>query len=263
MKSCHPIVSIFLMLILFMGITSCSTRSRKILSQDKMVAVIEDLYLADAIIRNRHGDFGKEEYKEALMEGVLKKHNITQAELDSSIVWYVDNVALYSQIQDSVGERLEKRRGLLEHLQASMYKYNLSGFTTELPLFYVLDDNNSIFSFKIDSNNIGSFDKEKFKFSFKISGVDTTKNKVETKLYYRYKDTIVVDQLNLSEDSYYEFVKPNLKDSLLQEISGYIRLRIKPNKGKSIILLNDIKNIEKNLEMKADSIMNDSISSVE
>ena len=249
MRSYFSRLIILLSILTLLMSISCNTRPRKVLNEDKMIDIFEDLYLADAITRSSRTGLGSEDSKESLANGVLKKHSISQAELDSSLVWYVNNnIQQYDRIQDSVSARLERRKEVIERKLASIYKYKTTGFTTELPSYYLLDSNQPIFSFKIDSTALASFEKEKFKFSFIVSGTDTLKSKVESKLYFRYKDTVVVEQQPIEADRHYEFVKPAIEDSLLREISGYIRLRSRSKGIHSTILLNEIKN-------KTDSIV--------
>lgn len=241
----------FAILILVIA-SSCSTRPKYVLSEKKMVEVFEDLYIAEAILKERKADFEQEELKKALMEGVLKKHKITQAELDSSLVWYADNINLYSQIQDTVSSQLQKRKEKFDEKSKKLYTYQSAGFTTDLPNHYTLDANSPTFRFRIDSNSIGSFDTERFKFSFSTRGIDTIVHRINAKVYFKYKDTTVVEQRRLLADKHYEFLKPALGDSLLQEIYGYIHISRATGKTPKVIL--------ENISNKSvDTIQNDSI----
>ena len=232
---------IILSILISTVLASCSNRPSYVLSDKKMIAVFQDLYLVDAIIKNRRDDYRSDSQKDALINGVLAKHGITQAELDSSLVWFADNIDVYTQIQDTVSARLQKRSDYLNSLNNNSYTYKISGFETELPDHYILDVNTPTFRFRIDSTRLVSFEKEKFRLAFDIQGVDSTLHRIESSIYYRYKDTIIVDKRKIQEDDYYVFIKPQLADSLLQEISGYVHMVMATDKMPRV-LLNNIQN---------------------
>lgn len=249
-------------------IISCSRKPRNVLSEGQMVAVLQDLYLADAITKNMRDDYSSNQQKDALINGVLSKHGITQAELDSSLVWYADNIDTYSLIQDTVSSRLQKYSDQLSKLMENSYTYKLIGFTTELPEFYKIDSYTPTFRFNIDSTKLTSFSKDKFEFSFDIKGVDTVFHRIESSVYYKYKDSIVVDRRKIVADSHYVFNKPQLPDSLLREISGYVHMVMATDKMPQV-LLNNIHNqmvkqtvVKDNIpETTDDELLNEMLSS--
>ena len=63
--------------------------------EEKMVDLLCDIQLAQAVY-NSDNQFSSNEKKDGLIEGVLKKHKVTQADLDSSLLWYADNIAYLS-----------------------------------------------------------------------------------------------------------------------------------------------------------------------
>lgn len=222
-------------------LTSCSKRPKYVLSEEKMAEVFEDLYVAEAVFRNRRTDFPDQEKKDAVIEGILQKHNITQMELDSSVVWYSDNITLYGQIQDAAVASLQKKKDVIAEKVAKLQSYRISDFTTELPNHYILDNSTPTFRFKIDSIRLKDFDTDKFKFSFTTSGVDTSYHRIEARVYFKYGDSVIIEKQRIYADDYYELLLPERGDSLLREISAYIHLsRVTPDKPK--ILLNNISN---------------------
>lgn len=238
--------------------TSCNPRPKHVLNEDKMVEILQDLYLANAIANNRRKDFPLQENKEALMKGVLDKHNITQAELDSSLVWYADNIDVYNKIQDTVTVRLQQRKILIDEKVKHLASYKLSDLSTVLPNFFTLDSHNPTFRFRIDSNAMREFEKEKFKFSFTAKGIDTSHHRVEAKLFFRYKDTTIIEKERIIADTTYHFFKPNRQDSLLREIAGFVHLSRSSDKMPKIIL-NNISNLSvDSMVQKTDSLDNGS-----
>ncbi|MDR2953853.1 MAG: DUF4296 domain-containing protein, partial [Prevotella sp.] len=46
-------------------------------------------------------------------------------------------------------------------------------------------------------------------------------------VYYKYKDTLVAQMQPIKENKRYLFIKPELPDSLIKSISGYVRVKAK------------------------------------
>lgn len=99
---------IIYIIILTAFFTSCGRRPRYVIPEDKMVDVLYDIHIAQAIYRDNHL-YSDDSKKDALIEGVLRKYKITQADLDSSLFWYSDNIQYYRIVNDSVISRLKKK----------------------------------------------------------------------------------------------------------------------------------------------------------
>jgi hypothetical protein len=88
---------------------ACSDRPPHVLSEKKMERVLFDLYLAESEITNNYTLFSSDSVlKRDLLNSVLKKHKITEAILDSSLVWYNGNLDKYLKINTRVNERYTK-----------------------------------------------------------------------------------------------------------------------------------------------------------
>ncbi len=249
------IVTFFITILVFV---SCGTKPRSVISEEKMIEVFQDLYIVDAMMKNRRDEFKSDAYKDALINSVLQKHGITQAQLDSSLVWYSDNITFYSAIQDTVAARLQKRSDWMNDFNSkNLYSFKLVGFNTELPEYYILDANTPTFRFKIDSIQMRSFDKEKWELCFQTKGIDTTFHNIESSVYYKYADTIVVDKRKLLADSLFIFEKSLLGDSLLKEISGYVHM-VMATDNMPKVMLSHIRNKKKEMLIASDSISRNS-----
>ena len=116
MKGLHRIqwFSIFL---LASCLTACQVKRPKVVISDaKMENVLYDYHIAKAM--------GEEvpytdSYKRVLyIESVFKKHGITQAEFDSSMVWFTRNPEVLTKIYEKVNARLKAERDVVNHLIA-------------------------------------------------------------------------------------------------------------------------------------------------
>lgn len=212
---------IYLVLFIVVLCYSCGRRPRHVLPEDKMTDVLYDIQLAQAIYRS-DAQFNTDERKDALVESVLRKHKISQADLDSSLLWYSDNIEYYMAINDSVASRLRNNSNLAVNARAGINPgRDFSNYL--IPPFAFLSQSESTMSFDLDSNKIKTTDLTHFELKFKIIGVNPLV-KVESAVFFTYKDTLIRNVISIERDSVYSFTKPNIADSLLTNIAGYIHV---------------------------------------
>ena len=103
------------LLFALLALISCSeSRSKSragILSEKKMVELLVDTHLADAIL-NVDNSRAEEKRDKALFyyPSVLEKHGITKAQMDSSVAWYMRHSAAYLRVYEQVVKDLQKRQ---------------------------------------------------------------------------------------------------------------------------------------------------------
>ena len=188
-------------------------------------------------------NFSSDETKDALVEGVLDKYGITQAELDSSLVWYSDNIELYRSINDSVASRLRAKSDLL---RMEKDKRDLRSNTTSsyvIPPYFTLNKYTPTMSFNIDSLRIKSINMKDFHLTFDVQGINKYQD-VEAVMLYTYKDTLIKQLTRIDKNDRYYFAKPHRADSLLQNVSGYVHLLHKDIELPSNIILYNINYID-------------------
>lgn len=83
-------------------------RPKGILSSKQMRDVLYDLHRADAILKHSDLDYGHDEELAKYYEVVLEKHKITQAQFDSSLVWYTDHPARFDKIYPKIVQRCKE-----------------------------------------------------------------------------------------------------------------------------------------------------------
>ncbi|MDE6552274.1 MAG: DUF4296 domain-containing protein [Muribaculaceae bacterium] len=102
-------LSVFAILILLAA--GCSKRPKGILSEDKMVAVMTDLQIAEAY--DRSGDangYLQGRDREMLGRGILMQHGVTPEEMDSTLAWYGRNMDEYPKLYKKIDAELNKRQ---------------------------------------------------------------------------------------------------------------------------------------------------------
>ncbi|MBR3442979.1 MAG: DUF4296 domain-containing protein [Bacteroidaceae bacterium] len=90
-------------LILAFSILSCEQRPEGILSKGEMEDVLYDYHLAQAMADWVPGHEG--ESNQPYLDAVFRKHGITQAEFDSSLVWYNAHASDLKDIYESLKDR--------------------------------------------------------------------------------------------------------------------------------------------------------------
>lgn len=221
---------LFLAVLTIIG-SACSRND--VLSRDKMVEVLCDIQLAEAAMRTNYNDFKYKEQKEALIRGILDKHNVTQAQLDSSLVWYSDNVDVYSRVTDSVIVRLREKNEKLSKdlsLRMSQRKINFD----ILPGFCYLSPDNPLLSFSIDTSQIKRFPDLKLDFATMWTDKDTN---ADLLVAFQYRDTVISESVRLNKDSLYTINKPDIEKKL-ESVSGYIYLDAQQRIDQKILIYN-------------------------
>jgi len=97
-------------LILVVGIlllfAACESRPKGVVSENKMVDVLTDLHKLDGSMNANGILYNAADKKDDYYISVLKKYDMTQAEFDSSLVWYSKNSKNFDHIYDKVILRL-------------------------------------------------------------------------------------------------------------------------------------------------------------
>ena len=84
----------------------CSKAPRGVISEGDMADLIVDLTKADAYLSIYPDKFPDDSSKQALKQSVFAMHHVTQAEYDSSMVWYAHNLDVYDDVYDRVVKQL-------------------------------------------------------------------------------------------------------------------------------------------------------------
>ena len=73
-------------------------RPRGILSNKEMRDVLYDLHRVDGALQTAGYNYGHTQEVAAYYKSVLDKHGVTQAQFDSSLVWFTDNPQIFNKI---------------------------------------------------------------------------------------------------------------------------------------------------------------------
>lgn len=89
----------------------CSKRPKEILSEEKMVAVMTDIHIAEAYDRSGEAnEYLHGQDREMLGRGILMKHGISPEQMDSTLAWYGRNMDEYPKLYKKIDAELNRRQ---------------------------------------------------------------------------------------------------------------------------------------------------------
>lgn len=103
---------IFLLFCLSLFLSSCNRRPKGVMSKGKMEEVLYDYHLAQAMVYSipENERSSNQDY----MDAVFRKHDITQADFDSSLVWYNMNAEDLKDIYAHLRQKFEEENQELQ-----------------------------------------------------------------------------------------------------------------------------------------------------
>lgn len=119
MKNSLRYFFLFFIALLLVSVTSCERRPKNVLSKGKMEDVLYDYHLARSMAENLPPD---QMYKQRyFVQGVFDKYGISEADFDSSMVWYCrhteDMSDIYKKVQDRLKSNINKMNKLITESQ--------------------------------------------------------------------------------------------------------------------------------------------------
>ncbi len=85
---------------------ACDKAPRGVIGEHKMADLLVDIYKAEAYISLYPDKFPDDSSNQALKQSIFARHGVTQAEYDSSMVWYAHNIDVYTDVCDKAMKSL-------------------------------------------------------------------------------------------------------------------------------------------------------------
>ena len=95
--------------LLALAIIACNKVPDDVIQPEEMAALMADVRIAGAVVSVNASDYRGPAAKEALKQEVFRVHGVTEAQYDSSLVWYGHNIGVYQEVTDRCIEILEQR----------------------------------------------------------------------------------------------------------------------------------------------------------
>lgn len=113
----HTRIGLYIGIMLMSGMLySCG--GKDVLSSRQMVAVLTDLHRMDGMLQVKGHNY-RDVDEAAYYDAVLAKHGVTQAQFDSSLVWYTHHPQRFNKLYPRVMKRLEAEHALYEDKSAT------------------------------------------------------------------------------------------------------------------------------------------------
>lgn len=162
-------------------LSACGGRPKDVLNQSDMAEVLVDMHKADALLNDGGQNYGPNFNKAPYYKYVLKKHGITQAEFDSSLVWYTKNPQKFIMVYNNVMTELtafqkEIKNGKyhpVDTLAASIIKINI--WTKRTKYILTKDSTRTHLDFKIPYQGFMFGDVYVLRFLQRIAPEDSCK----------------------------------------------------------------------------------------
>jgi len=233
---------------LFLGMSACNGRPKGVLNESEMTDVLTEMHRLDGIIAAKGLQYGNTPEKVQYYSFILKKYDITQAQFDSSLVYYTKNPKTFDEIYDNVLARLtdfekEVKRGKYHFVDSvEMAKIKVNLWNKKSQFTFNKDSARTHLDFEILNSDLLFGDVYTLKFLQRISPEDScVKQHVMLRINYSNgkKDIAFAVSHNDSLLRRYSLRLPAMKKLKIKSISGEL-LGSKVYKGKFNCTLDSI-----------------------
>lgn len=88
---------------------ACNGVPSDIVQPEQMSLLMADVHTAEAVIDQNRATFYNDSLRQTFRQSVLRRHNVTGAQFDSSLAWYGRHIDRYITVYDRTIEILERR----------------------------------------------------------------------------------------------------------------------------------------------------------
>ena len=85
----------------------CNSTPSEVLSKEDMAQLLADIHIGESVVESERTKYYSDSLKKVVKQSILIKHNVTQAQLDTSFAWYGHNIEEYIAVYDRVIEILD------------------------------------------------------------------------------------------------------------------------------------------------------------
>lgn len=231
-------------------LTSCEQRPDNVVSKSKMEQVLYDYHLAKSMINQLPPN---EKYKEQLyIDAVMRKNKVSQADFDSSLVWYNRHNSDLKDIYDHLNKRFETADKELQLSTGNTSMANVAssdGDTANIwngAAIIVLRPkpslNHESFIIKADTS-FHRFDKYILSGDLSMVNENTMarSNSVTMSLSIRYDDgKVISDTRTLRNTARQELSIEAHEDKDIASVSGFIHYTPNSTDERSIAMVNNL-----------------------
>ncbi len=163
-------------------LSSCDGRPKNVLSQGKMADVLTDMHKLEGSFEAKGILYTQFDLKSKYYNSILEKYDITQAQFDSSVVWYTKNPKKFEKIYDDVNGQLTQlqtdvQKGKYHYVDSiELRKLKINLWNKPIKYVYTKDSARTRLAFEIKDDNLKLGDVYLLKFKQTIAKADSCKN---------------------------------------------------------------------------------------
>ena len=247
--SCRLYLILFLTGLIFL-ITSCKPGiPSDILTPEELEEVLYDYHLAQGLAESSSDSVSYRRY--VYVQEVFRKHGITEAEFDSTMVWYSAHANYLNDIYKNLSLRYEtelKAMGATERVSDNLNNLSAVGDTANIwteQSFIVMQPNwlDGKFKFVIEADsNIHRGDAFLWRYNARLVGDRNTGNEAYAALYIHFdNDSVAAVTRRIYNKSRMELRIETDTMLTVRSISGFIYYKRKENNDKfELMMLDDM-----------------------
>lgn len=91
------------------ALAACNGVPDHVIQPDEMASLMADVRMADAVVTIQAREYNNDTVKLALRRAVLERHGVSEADFDTSLVWYGHNIGKYQEVTQMSIDILEQR----------------------------------------------------------------------------------------------------------------------------------------------------------
>ena len=219
---------IFVIILFTFIAVSCSRVPKHIISEKNMRAVLYDMHIAEALVETEYGSYRTSDDRQNLYDAVFKKHNITQAEYDSSLVWYGKNIDLYMGVYNLVIKDVISSADALGEIMPDVLPGDMSSKDSlEIWMYnrsYIFKQKNVFNTLLFDISPQSPYSSgSSFVLGMKVWGLPSDlKHRPKIHISAVHADTIISVNNELDSDGYYETTLKTIATKQVIRVYGYV-----------------------------------------
>jgi len=257
---------LFSIFVIVLAFSACSNKQSKTLSRNDITAFLVELHELDGALIVRGMGGADDRRNLYYYNALLKKHNITQAQFDSTMAYYARNPKKLERVYTDVLEELTKmdekvKSGYFHPVDsAALRNSHEEIWPLTKTLYQFSKDSTPVrINFVVKNRQLAWNDSYKLSFLHRVGKSDKAPNKnAVIRIHYKNKitDSIVCKTISDSLLRRYSITIKARRQATIDSVSGAI-VNYKPTKGSFNALIDSIK-----LTRKYDAVAQDSVRTV-
>ena len=111
---------------------SCNGVPDYVIQPDDMAELMADIHTAEAAIDQNYSDFREDSDRIVIKRAILERHGVSQAKMDTSLVWYGAHLTKFMDVYDDAAEIIQRRIDRNSAVAAQQASLSLSGDSVDV-----------------------------------------------------------------------------------------------------------------------------------